>query len=76
MNTINKLKKIVILLFATAVLSSCSLPGLGGGFDGEGITITGGTTSETQILAFIVEGMVEHYIDIDAEISIIWVHLH
>lgn len=68
MNAIKKLNKIVILLFATAVLSSCSLPGLGGGFDGEGITITGGTTSETQILAFIVEGMVEHYLDIDAEI--------
>lgn len=68
MKTINKLKKIVILLFTTIILSSCSLPGLGGGLDGEGITITGGTTSETQILAFIVEGMVEHYLDIDAGI--------
>lgn len=68
MNTINKVNKIVILLFATIILSSCSLPGLGGGFDKEGITITGGTTSEQQIIAFIVEGMVEHYMDIDAEI--------
>lgn len=68
MKTFNKLKKIVILLFTTIILSSCSLPGLGGGVEGEGITITGGTTSETQILAFIVEGMVEHYLDIDAGI--------
>lgn len=68
MNTINKVNKIVILLFATIILSSCSLPGLGGGFDKEGITITGGTTSEQQIIAFIVEGMVEHYMKIDAEI--------
>ncbi|WP_034552847.1 osmoprotectant ABC transporter substrate-binding protein [Carnobacterium funditum] len=64
----NKVSKIVILLFATILLSSCSLPGLGGGFNEEGITITGGTTSEQQILAFIVEGMVEHYLDMDAEI--------
>jgi len=27
------------------------------------LPITGGTTSEQQILAFIVEGMVEHYLE-------------
>lgn len=68
MNTIKKINKIVLLLLATVVLSSCSLPGLGGGFDKKGITITGGTTSEQQILGFIVEGMVEHYLDIDAQL--------
>ena len=70
MNTIKKMNKIVLLLLATVVLSSCSLPGLGGGFDKKGITITGGTTSEQQILGFIVEGMVEHYMDIDAQLII------
>lgn len=68
MNTIKRINQIVVLLLATVFLSSCSLPGLGGGFDEEGITITGGTTTEQQILGFIVEGMVEHYIDIDAQL--------
>lgn len=50
MNTIKRINQIVVLLLATVFLSSCSLPGLGGGFDEEGITITGGTTTEQQIL--------------------------
>ncbi|MBT2731603.1 osmoprotectant ABC transporter substrate-binding protein [Carnobacterium sp. ISL-102] len=64
----NKIQKIAALFMTAIVLSSCSLPGLGGGFNEEGITITGGSTTEQQILGYIVEGMAEHYIDIDAQI--------
>lgn len=64
----NKIQKIAALFVAVLLLSSCSLPGLGGGFNEEGITITGGSTTEQQIVGYIVEGMVEHYIDIDAQI--------
>ncbi|MDN5371563.1 MAG: osmoprotectant transport system substrate-binding protein [Carnobacterium sp.] len=63
-----KIQKIAALFMAAIVLSSCSLPGLGSGFNEEGITITGGSTTEQQIIGYIVEGMVEHYIDIDAQI--------
>lgn len=63
-----KIQKIAALFMTAIVLSSCSLPGLGGGFNEEGITITGGSTTEQQIAGYIVEGMVEHYIDIDAQI--------
>lgn len=63
-----KIQKIAALFLAALLLSSCSLPGLGSGFNEEGITITGGSTTEQQIMGYIVEGMVEHYIDIDAQI--------
>ncbi|WP_407370458.1 osmoprotectant ABC transporter substrate-binding protein [Carnobacterium sp.] len=63
-----KIQKIAALFLAAILLSSCSLPGLGSGFNEEGITITGGSTTEQQIMGYIVEGMVEHYIDIDAQI--------
>lgn len=63
-----KIQKTAALFLAAILLSSCSLPGLGSGFNEEGITITGGSTTEQQIMGYIVEGMVEHYIDIDAQI--------
>lgn len=63
-----KIQKIAALFMTAIILSSCSLPGLGSGFNEEGITITGGSTTEQQIIGYIVEGMVEHYIDIDAQI--------
>ncbi|AGY81513.1 osmoprotectant ABC transporter substrate-binding protein [Carnobacterium inhibens] len=63
-----KIQRIAALFMAAIVLSSCSLPGLGSGFNEEGITITGGSTTEQQIIGYIVEGMIEHYIDIDAQI--------
>lgn len=59
-------------LFATVgtllLLSGCSLPGLGGSVSGKGISITGGTSTEMDMMAYIVEGMVEHYIGIDANV--------
>ncbi|MHC5215752.1 osmoprotectant ABC transporter substrate-binding protein [Enterococcus sp. LJL128] len=66
-----KLKKLMLgllLLFSTGALSSCSLPGLASGNDGNTISIAGGSTSEIQILANVVKGMIEHYTDKDAVI--------
>lgn len=62
------LKKITATLGTLILLSGCSLPGLGGSLTGEGISITGGTSTEMDMLGYIVEGMVEHYIDIDANV--------
>lgn len=65
-----KKKKLSFLLIISAVfaLSSCSLPGLASNSDKDTIAITGGVTSEAQILASIVSGMVEHYTDKDTTI--------
>ncbi|MBT9718208.1 osmoprotectant ABC transporter substrate-binding protein [Enterococcus durans] len=53
-----------LLLMVTALLlASCSFPGLASNTDEETIPITGGITSEAQILASLVAGMVEHYTD-------------
>ena len=53
-----------LLLMVTALLlASCSFPGLASNTDEETISITGGSTSEAQILASLVAGMVEHYTD-------------
>lgn len=54
------LLSLITLLFA---LSGCSLPGLSSTSTENTIAITGGITSESQILAGIVAGMVEHYTD-------------
>ncbi|OJG63118.1 glycine betaine/carnitine/choline ABC transporter [Enterococcus mundtii] len=43
------------------LLASCSFPGLASNTDEDTISITGGITSEAQIIASIVAGMVEHY---------------
>ena len=51
MNTMKKIKNIVALGLVALVLSSCALPGLGGGLNKEAIKVTGGVTTETQILA-------------------------
>ncbi|WP_142427181.1 osmoprotectant ABC transporter substrate-binding protein [Enterococcus durans] len=53
-----------LLLMVTALLlASCSFPCLASNTDEETISITGGITSEAQILASLVAGMVEHYTD-------------
>lgn len=56
------------VLFLTLVsglwlFSGCALPGLASNADEDTIAITGGITSEAQILASLVAGMVEHYTD-------------
>lgn len=50
-------------LLLAASLSGCSLPGLASNTDDDTIAITGGITSEAQILASLVSGMIEHYTD-------------
>lgn len=56
------IKKVLLLPLLMLFLSACSLPGLGATYSSEGIIITGGTTTEAQLLAYIVEGMVKHYL--------------
>lgn len=58
-----RLTKLIMLLTSAVLLASCSLPGLATSSDEDTIAITGGITSEAQILGSIVAGMVEHYTD-------------
>lgn len=58
-----KLKLLLIGFCATLLLAGCSLPGLASNSDENTISITGGITSEAQILASLVAGMIEHYTD-------------
>lgn len=64
------IKKMLAPISALFMLSACALPGLGSDLtgEGEGISITGGAATEMSIMGYIVEGMVEHYIDIDANV--------
>lgn len=57
------LKNYLMLLFITLFLSACSLPGLKTSSDSNTIAITGGITTEMQIMGSIVAEMIEHYTD-------------
>lgn len=59
----NKLKKIFLTLAGVLMLSACSLPGLASNTDEDTIAVTGGITTESQILGSMVAGMIEHYTD-------------
>lgn len=59
----NKLKKIFLTLAGVLMLSACSLPGLASNNDEDTIAVTGGITTESQILGSMVAGMIEHYTD-------------
>jgi len=61
-------KKLIITAGTLTMLTGCTLPGLGGSVTGEGISITGGTSTEMDMMGYLIEGMVEHYIDIDANV--------
>lgn len=63
-----KIKTFVLLGLSLLFLSSCSFPGLASNDSENTIGITGGITSETQILANIVSGMIKHYTDLDTTI--------
>ena len=58
-----KIKIFVLLGLSLLFLSSCSFPGLASNDDEDTIAVTGGITSEMQILGSITAGMVEHYTD-------------
>ncbi|MDO5718819.1 MAG: osmoprotectant ABC transporter substrate-binding protein [Tissierellia bacterium] len=57
-----KNKKIILILLALIMLTSCSLPGLGKGVQSDGIIVAGGSTSERQIMSEIVAQMINHYL--------------
>jgi len=56
-----RIRNSVVLVLTVLLLASCSFPGLASNTDEDTISITGGITSEAQIIASIVAGMVEHY---------------
>lgn len=59
-----KTSKLALLFsLSVALLSGCSFPGLASTSDENTVAITGGITSEAQILGAVVAGMVEHYTD-------------
>lgn len=60
-----KIKLLFVLAASLILFSSCSFPGLASNNTEDTVAITGGITSEAQILAGIVSGMVEHYTDLD-----------
>lgn len=62
--TKKKLGTLILTFVAGLLLSSCSLPGLPSGNSKETISVGSMSTSESQILAGMVKGMVEHYTDI------------
>jgi osmoprotectant transport system substrate-binding protein len=59
----NKLKQIFLMLAGVLMLSACSLPGLASNTDEDTIAVTGGITTESQILGSMVARMIEHYTD-------------
>lgn len=58
-----KIKKFILFLGGLFLLAGCSFPGLASNQSEDTVSITGGITTESQILASIVAGMVEHYTD-------------
>lgn len=63
-----KIKTSLVFLGTLFFLSACSLPGLKTSRDANTIAITGGITTETQILGSMVAEMIEHYTDKDTTI--------
>jgi osmoprotectant transport system substrate-binding protein len=65
-----KKKKLALLMStSTLLLSACGLPGLGQSNMGEeGITITTQTGTEMQILGYLMQGMIDHYMEIEPEL--------
>lgn len=63
-----KLQTVLLALVSLLTLAGCSLPGLASASSDQTIAITGGITSESQILASLVAGMIEHYTDYDTTI--------
>lgn len=64
------LKHIGLAVLPTVLLAGCGLPGLGGNTSGEGITVAGVTSTEGRIMSYVVEGMIEHYMD-DMDVHVI-----
>lgn len=57
------MKSFILFLGGLLLLAGCSFPGLASNQSEDTVAITGGITTESQILASMVAGMVEHYTD-------------
>lgn len=65
---ISKKVKFLILTATATLLTACSLPGLGAGFEEDSVTVATQSSTEMVILGFIVQGMIEHYSDLNVEV--------
>ncbi len=70
MNKLKTKKSFLLSLVSAGVLTGCALPGLGSGSGEEGITVAGVTSTEGLIMSYVVEGMIEHYMD-DMDVQVI-----
>ncbi|MER2294055.1 MAG: osmoprotectant ABC transporter substrate-binding protein [Desemzia incerta] len=70
MNKLKMKKSFLLSLVSAGVLAGCALPGLGSGSGEEGITVAGVTSTEGLIMSYVVEGMIEHYMD-DMDVQVI-----
>ncbi|SFQ23910.1 osmoprotectant transport system substrate-binding protein [Desemzia incerta] len=70
MNKLKTKKSFLLSLVSAGVLAGCALPGLGSGSGEEGITVAGVTSTEGLIMSYVVEGMIEHYMD-DLDVQVI-----
>lgn len=59
----NTIKIIFLIFIINIFLTACNLPGLNQKSKDGGIIVTSGTTTEMQILGYIVSEMIEHYTD-------------
>lgn len=67
-----KLSKLICMSMATLITSACTLPGLGDVATGdrETITVAGQVSTEGTIMTYIVQEMINHYLDTNAEVII------
>lgn len=70
MNKLKTKKSFLLSLVSAGVLAGCALPGLGSGSGEEGIIVAGVTSTEGLIMSYVVEGMIEHYMD-DMDVQVI-----
>lgn len=69
MMKLTKNVKLAALMTTAAFTTACSLPGLGAGLTEEGnITIATQSSTEMVILGYVVQGMVNHYSEINADV--------
>lgn len=62
------LRNLSAFMATLLIMAGCTLPGLGGSGNGQGISITGGTSTEMDMMGYLIQGMVKHYIGVDATV--------
>ena len=58
------LRNLSAFMATLLIMAGCTLPGLGGSGNGQGISITGGTSTEMDMMGYLIQGMVKYYIEI------------